>query len=164
MMTLACNEYFLLTFLLLFVSKALKLASSSTMVSILSDDEMLRLGLTKVSINEDAQKRSNAQELLKVFKSFYGSAPIVLALIWEELQTTNNLQARIDASKTSISLFFMVMHFLKCYPTENVLLALFKIPKQTACDKIWKLIGNIQALKSSKVSKYAMATMFIMIN
>ena len=51
------------------------------------------------------------------FKSFYGSKPIVCAQIWEDLQTTDIVEARIEAkSQKDVDYFLMAHHFLTCYP------------------------------------------------
>ena len=121
------------------------------MLFILTPDEILKRGLDTIGFDEAKQRKINDAGKLETFLSYYGSAPIVLALIWEDLQTTSIQQARVDPKKTSITVFFMVMYFLKAYPTYNILAVTFGASRQNLQDTLWSLICKIQALKSTKV-------------
>ena len=146
--------------MLLLLLSLITLLVFATMVVVYTDDKMLHLGLSKVGCEKGQQQKLNRAAKLERFLSYYGSKPIVLALIWEELQTTNIVEACIDLGKTNITIFFMVMYFFKCYPVENIMLVTYKVLKRLLQEKIWTLICNIQALKSSKVSCKTIVSMF----
>jgi hypothetical protein len=46
--------------------------------------------------------------------------------IWEDLQTTEIPEARIDTNTTTVDSFLMRIHFLKCYLTETERAALLE--------------------------------------
>jgi len=92
--------------------------------------------------------------LIEEFKSYYGSHPVVLAQVWEELQTTTIPGARIDTSrKRSVHLktFLRSMQFLKQYPTERQRRVQFARSRTTI--RTWSkyFIKRIQALKAIKI-------------
>ncbi len=96
------------------------------MVLILTTDEILRKGLLLVGFDVRRQQNVKRETNIGRFKTHYGSHPVVLAQIWEDLQTTENPEARIS-EKASADLFLQGMHFLKCYPKETERSGTFKI-------------------------------------
>jgi hypothetical protein len=87
----------------------------------------------------------------KRFKALYGSNPNIYAAIFEDLQTTEIAEARVDAKSLCVNAFLMSLHFLKCYPTENQRSGIFQICKRTARKWGWFYCRKIQALKKEKV-------------
>ena len=75
------------------------------------------------------------------------------AQIWDDLQITGIPEASIDATKTDLESFLMGIYFLKCYPNEAQLSAIFKICEKTAQKWGWFFARKIQALKKEKVSR-----------
>jgi hypothetical protein len=122
------------------------------MVMILAADEILRKGLTLANFSRRRQAWSLLDsKSVERFKAFFGSHPVVYAAIWEDLQTTEIAEARIDDFKTNADQFLMAIHFLKCYPTEAQLAGLFQICEETARKWVWFYVKKIQALKRGKV-------------
>jgi hypothetical protein len=122
------------------------------MVVILTGDEILARGLELAGFDRDRRQiRVNREQNVSRFKSHYGSEPIVYAQIWEDLQTTTNLEACIDMKKADIDSFLLAIFFLKCYEVESLLAGRFKICEKTARAKIWYFVKKIQALKHEKV-------------
>jgi len=80
------------------------------------------------------------------------SNPIVYAQIWEDLQTMEIPEARIDKKTMDLNYFLMGLRFLKRYPTECELAGTFKICEKTARTWAWFYAQKIQALKGQKVS------------
>lgn len=122
------------------------------MVIILTANEFLRKGLEMVGFDRRRQQRVKRATNIQRFKDYYGSRPIVYAQIWEDLQTTDIQDARIDSSKCCVESFLMAIHFLKCYPTEGVRAGTFNICERTARDWGWYYVRKVQALKKQKVS------------
>jgi hypothetical protein len=89
---------------------------------IFSADEILSIGLTVMNFHRGRQENVCRETNLDRFLSHYGSNPAVYAQIWEDLQTTEIEDARIDAAtaKNGLQHFLMAIHFLKCYPTRRV--------------------------------------------
>jgi hypothetical protein len=98
---------------------------------ILTADEILRKVLLLVGF--DAPLQQNVKRVTNVgrFKTHYGSDHLVYAQIWEDLQTTNNPEARISGKATPDS-FLQGVHFLKCYPEEAERAGTFKVCEKTA--------------------------------
>lgn len=122
------------------------------MLVILTADEMLRKGLEHVGFDRARQQNVSKRTNIRRFMAHFGSSPVVYAQVWEDLQTTAILQARIDATKSDADSFLMAVHFLKCYPTEDELSGRFQICEKTARKWAWYFATKIQALKEQKVS------------
>ena len=93
------------------------------MVLINTADEALVCGLSLVGIGEYRQKRQRRTTNISDFKAHFGVAPIVCAQIWEDLQTSDIPEARIDTAtakgNVSIEKLLWAFHFLMRYPTET---------------------------------------------
>lgn len=122
------------------------------MVLIVSADEMLRKGLQMGGFDDYRQQRVRRVQNLERFKGLYGSTPKVYSQIFEDLQTTEIAEARVDPKTLCIDSYLMAIHFLKCYPTENRQSGLFKICEKTARKWAWFYSERIRALKAEKVS------------
>lgn len=86
------------------------------------------------------------------FKSHYGSDPAVYSKVLEDLQTTNNAEARVEITKVVlINYFFMAMYYLRCNPSETEQAAMFSVSAKTARKWTWFYITKIQQLKTMKV-------------
>jgi len=116
-------------------------------------DELLVKGLEMAGYDETRQKRVQRATNLDIFQSHLGSAPVVYAEIWEDLQTTTIPEARIDTTKRSVTIenFFHAMHFIKRYPEE-----IERAGKSGTCTKHvrnwgWYFLEKIAALKHEKV-------------
>jgi hypothetical protein len=120
------------------------------MVVILTPDEMMRKGLELCGFDERRQNKVCRAKNIRRFKAHYGSSPVVYAQIWEDLQTTRIRAARIDGN-ACVDSFLMAIHFLKVYPTEEVLSGLFKICDRSVRKWVWYYVTKIQALKKEKV-------------
>jgi len=60
-------------------------------------DQLLRIGLKMLGSDEHRQKRQSKKSNLADFKAHYGVYPIVIAQMWEDLQTTTIPEARFEA-------------------------------------------------------------------
>ena len=114
--------------------------------------EMMARGLELAGFDPQRQSVRYRQNLER-FKSFYGSKPIVCAQIWEDLQTTDIEEARIEANnQKDVDYFLMAHHFLTCYPLENQRAGLFQVCETTTRSWCWYYVMKMQALKGLKVS------------
>jgi hypothetical protein len=122
-----------------------------TMVVFLTADEFLRHGLMLVGFDVRRQQRVARATNVGRFKTYYGSDPVVYAAIWEDLNTTENLAARIS-DKAKVDSFLQGIYFLKCYPKEAERAGTFQVCEKTARKWGWYFAQKIQALKEEKVS------------
>lgn len=124
------------------------------MIVIVTGDDILSRGLVLAGFNSARNNNVARETNLERFKALYGSNPCVYAQIWEDLQNTNNPEARIDATNkriVNLDSFMMTIHFFKCYPTEAQLAATFKICEKSARKSCWYYAKKLQALKAEKV-------------
>ena len=121
------------------------------MVLYYTPDEMLRMGLEVAGFDDLRRQKVNRATSVTRFKSYYGSTPLVCAVIWEDLVTAEIPEARIEPG-TAPSKFFLGMYFLKDYRTEEKLAGGFKTCEKTARKWAWYFARKIQALKAKKVS------------
>jgi hypothetical protein len=122
-------------------------------ISLITPDQMLQHGLLAVGLALHRIQQVSRVTNLGRFRAHYGSNPVVYAQIWEDLQCTPTLEARLDTTRTAatLNLFLMTLHFLNCYPTEPRLAAMFRICETTARNWLWVFARKIQALKADKV-------------
>lgn len=116
----------------------------------LTPDQFLAKGLTLAGYNHDIARTSRAINLRR-FRENYGSDPIVISLLWHDLQTTDINDAKIEPASArepmrEVEYFLMTMKFLKMYPTEGQIAGLFHCVEHTAREKIKHYMGKIQAL------------------
>lgn len=95
-----------------------------SLIVVYSPDQVLQRALLLAGVGEGRQAMQKRQTLLEDFKAIYGAHPMVLAQIWEDLQTTTNAQFRIKLGKykrRSVNLknSLRANYFLKRYPTET---------------------------------------------
>jgi hypothetical protein len=122
---------------------------------VVTPDEILREGLRYAGFLKKCDRKDLWKSATNVrrFKSFYGSDPVVYAQIFEDLQTTEFPEARIDTTKLGITLdnFLMGIHFLYVYPTRERNAGMFDVGEQTAAKWGWYFSKKVQALKKQKV-------------
>jgi len=122
------------------------------MVVILTADQFLHRGLRLVGFDDGQLARARRETKLEDFRSFFGPNPVVLAQIFEDLQTTAVDDARVEGRDLDVTRYLMAFFFLKVYPTENCKKPVYKVCVKTARKWCWYYCSKIQALKSVKVS------------
>jgi DDE superfamily endonuclease len=119
---------------------------------ILTDDEVLAKGLELVGFDDERQAKSGQEANIELFKEHYGSMPFVCAQLWEDLQVTNIIDARVsNARQKHFDYFMAALHFLKAYPTEGRLAGIFKRCKRNCRDWSWRYVKKISLLKTEKI-------------
>ena len=115
---------------------------------LLTADEMLEFGLELAGDKVSNSNKVNDRR----FRALYGSASVVCSVIWEALQTTAILEARIEPrSRKDLKYFMVAMYFLKVYPTENVIHTAFKLDEKTIRTHSWFYAKKLRALQDDKV-------------
>jgi transcriptional antiterminator len=112
---------------------------------------MLEKGLTLVGYSYNDTKVSQ-NTWNDRFRRFYGSDPIVYSKLFEDLKTMTNVEARIQQEHLSLDYFLMSIYFLRCYPTELHISALFNVSERTVRKWVWFYVAKIKELKKEKVS------------
>jgi hypothetical protein len=125
--------------------------TSTPQIRIFLADEMLQMGLRMIGFDDSRQERVSRRTNVRRFGAYFGSSPLVCAVIWEDLLTTELEEARVE-SGVHPKYFFLAMHFLKRYPTEEGLAGSFKCCERTARRWAWYFGKKLQALQKIKVS------------
>ena len=94
---------------------------------------------------DPGESKTNVQR----FKDHYGANPVVVATIWEDLQTTNIPRARITVLK--FEAFLEALNFLYRYKRESEREAQFDKSPKTIRKWSWYYLMKVQALKASKI-------------
>jgi hypothetical protein len=91
----------------------------------------------------------------KLFRSHYGSSPVVIANIWYDLMTTDTCTGLTekDESDNGFRMHLIAHHFLWAYPKNSKLLAsLFHIcDRNIRGEPLWRWVRMIAALKTKKI-------------
>lgn len=122
---------------------------------IFTEDEVLRIGLLYAGFNAHRQQRVERATCIGRFKSQYSSSPLVCAKIWEDLVTSPDIwenRTHPAAAASFFEKFLMALYFLKSYPTEERLAAMWKTCEKSARKWVWFFVEKIQSLKGKKVS------------
>ena len=134
------------------------------MTIIVTVDQMLCQGLRLVGFNAHRVSKVSRSTNLERFRAHYGLNPIVYAQIWEDLQNTTCPDALIDSKTADLALYLMTIHFMKCYPTETQLAALFGVSERTARKWCRYYTRKIQALKHEKVRDKSVTSIVMFIS
>jgi hypothetical protein len=117
---------------------------------VLTEGQLLSLGLLMGGY--DAERAIHKTNLAR-FKSIFGSLPHVYAKLWEDLLTTDIVEARLgtDTVRPSPRNFLIAVNFLKCYQTEKSKSGHLGVCENTARKWTWYYAKKIAALVEAKV-------------
>jgi len=119
---------------------------------ILTAKEIQHVGLRLVNYTVKRILRVKTSNTNKQrFKDHFGCPPIACAKIFEDLQTSDNDEIRLDDNKIHIDVLLMALLFLYLYPTEKKREAIFDKSPKTIREWTWYYVGKLQALKKEKV-------------
>ena len=112
----------------------------------ITKDEILTVGLMFASNDtSDKVQARICKERLKDFHSVYGAGPATFVRLIGDLQTTHNIEARIDTIE--VKKVLLAARFLRTCENRAQLALLFKADKKW----IWTYLGKIRLLMGSKV-------------
>jgi hypothetical protein len=123
---------------------------------VLTPDELLKRGLKLVGFTDTQIGRVQEKKNQSRFRTHYGAHPLVYAVLLTRLQETTDENARLELDTTSqkgrlltdqtLDYFFMAIHFLSCYPTEEQAEAVFKVCDKTYRYWVWFIVEKIALL------------------
>ena len=118
----------------------------------LSPDAWIHLG---VDFMGSSYRRSNKQRIIRRFKSYYGTKPVICCIVWEMLENTG-WTSRLTKTANPIHLLW-TLRLLKSYNTESELAAEAGGKDEKTFRKwAWLYINGIATLASIVVSKYSL--------
>lgn len=118
---------------------------------IYSANEVLSIGLNLVGVDNATQRRRKRETNVASFRSDFGPDPVVIATLWETLQTTHIVEAKIDPHSCSMEMFLMTFNFLKVYPNEKSQANQFKRCRNTLRRWRWYFVEKIAALQPTVI-------------
>ena len=124
---------------------------SSGEVVVFTPDEILRKGLRLLNYTRKWIQRAKKECNIECFKGHFGSEPVVVAQIFEDLQRTDITEAYLPPEDAKLDRFLMAMHHLRKYPTEVEREPIFNIDHMQGWDWVWHFLEKIQALKAVKI-------------
>ncbi len=113
---------------------------------IVTPRRMKYFGLKLVNYTSKTIRRSSDRTNIRRFVSHFGSTPLLLSIIYADLQKTSIADARIAGEKLNLRYFLIAMHALKRYPTEEERQAIFDISPHHGRDIVWFFLEKIQIL------------------
>jgi hypothetical protein len=119
--------------------------------SIITSNEMLKVGLEFGGYKSRRINRAKKATNIERFKALFGASPRVVALIWEDLQTTQVDAAHVVPKDRKVKFYLMALHHLKRYPTEYEREAKFDMNIGWGRDWCWFFVEKLQALKVEKI-------------
>jgi hypothetical protein len=87
---------------------------------------------------------------IRRFKDYYGVRPSLCASIWEDLQRTKILEAKLD-HHLDPKHFLMALHTLKRYPTDKEREGPWDINSDKGAALVWYYLRKLQALKAEVI-------------
>ena len=119
---------------------------------IYSTDEVLTRGLQLVGYSDRQLGRAKRETQVRRFKVHFGSSPKVCAELFEVLQVTSIVEAKLTNPSVNEFIKYMMTHFfLKTYPTEEELNSRFGVHEQTARKWVRFFVDKIACLKAERV-------------
>jgi hypothetical protein len=91
---------------------------NSGVTSILTPSELLKIGLKLVGFQKRRIRRAQKETNIARFKSFFGSSPGVIAMIWEDLQKTRINKAQVPPQDRKIK-YFLLYDTWPMYPEKE---------------------------------------------
>jgi len=116
---------------------------------ILTAIEILHIGLHLVNFTYERINRIAEDSTTNVgcFRKHHGVDHFVAAQMFEDLQTTEIEEARLDENKISIKCYLIAMCFVKVYDVEGRREPIFDLSHKTMREWVWHCAQKIQNLK-----------------
>ena len=112
-------------------------------------ESFLELGLNAKGFSAETIKRTGHKTNLERCQAFYYATPEVSTKMFDDLQTTDDVQARIK--KPNPHHFLLALNFLKEYPTKYGLAAFLDSTEKTGLKWSEEYVKKIAALATKKI-------------
>ena len=120
-------------------------------MAILTPQQMLERGLQHLGVTPEEWGRRCQRTNEEDFSTHFGPTPLVVANLWERLQTTTIVDARIDPQKHHVKDFLTAMHWLKIYPKERERKISIKVGRDSGRKWSWFYAKRIGLLKDDLI-------------
>ena len=113
--------------------------------------DMLETGLEYVKWDKNRVERASDMTNVNRFCQSYGTTPVVLCTMYEDLQTTNIESARIIGGTLMLKYLLMAMNFLREYEIEGNRERMWNYSQKWARDRTWEMVERIASMKAAKI-------------
>ena len=104
--------------------------------------EMLQAGLELLYTKARIQRVKNHRTNITRFNIKFGVMPATACTIYEDLQKTTVVEAKITKpDHKALTQFLISLYFLRKYPTEDVIESTFDFSPRYASRKIWEMVN-----------------------
>jgi len=117
----------------------------------LTEAKILQYGLQLTPLTDDEIERYSDRMKEETFRVYYGSNPAVIKHMWDDLLMTEIPEAQLDPGCEDINKFLMSHQFLKRYPLDREMPAMFHLCRDTIRSWLWYMLYKIAALKAQKI-------------
>jgi hypothetical protein len=117
--------------------------------------QMMVFGLELLHVDEATRNRRYLSTNITTFKDHYGPHPYHAARVWQELCTSDTVQAKVPerfTTKRHVKYFLMALNFLKEYKRVRPLATTFSVNRETAGEWSWYFVYRISALKATTIT------------
>lgn len=108
------------------------------------EDDFLTLGFRVRGF--DGWQNHNHDGKMKLFRSLYGTSPMILSLVWQELRFTDITEAQITLNTKPIHLL-LLYRWMRAYETEAELKTQFNMGVQTIQNWIREMATKVSRLR-----------------
>lgn len=120
------------------------------MVHFINAASFLRLDLRIAGFTDARIGACKSETNVERFRTWYGVSPEACAEIFQDLQMTMNLVARIENAKALDML--MTLNWLMNYRKEAELAGTFKMNEKTARNILWRYTNAFAAMKADVIT------------
>jgi DDE superfamily endonuclease len=119
---------------------------------IVTVDMMISIGLRLLNYAQERIDRAALKTNVNRFTSHFGVRPSTACTVYEDLQKTAIVEARLTKpSPMELKNFLIGLNYLRKYPKEDELEATFNYSKGWISKKVWKAVKRIQCLAPEKI-------------
>ena len=124
---------------------------SNVDILVYTEGEVLRCGLRLAKFTSQRIKRAKKMTNCTRFAELFGVSATIATQVFHDLQTTVFDDARLERIEADLEFYLMTLYFLKNYPKESQIEALFDYSRKWARSMIWFYAKKIQALKQERI-------------
>ena len=120
-------------------------------MTIFAPSEIVEIGSSSIHL-EHRSKRWGFERKELEFHKHFGSSPLVIAVIWEDLCRTKRVKKK-ERNEKGMRAFLVAHHFLWTHPKNlEQVASRFDIGRSHSCgDPVWKWMQRIQSMKEEKI-------------
>ena len=118
---------------------------------VVTTNDMLHVGLLVARFQPAQIQRHSYASNYQFFRDHLGASPRVCCTIYEDLQLTDIVDAKLTGNQTNLIWFLKGLYFLRKYPKESSIASILGLSIRWGRDPLWSIVKRIQAMKAVKI-------------